>query len=139
MLDNVKIYTSDTVWRQILSDLGAVIVDSANVADVVFDDIKTDAPMSVMELQNIILSNVDNSDIIRRVFGDDVKLSNLQRRLIVLLYKNPDITMRDLKTALGLSPDMTTHAVETAIYQLRKIYGHDIIENTNGKYKIGRI
>ena len=139
MLDNVKIYTSDAVWRQILSDLGAVIVDSANLADVVFDDIKINAPMSVMELQNIILSNVDNSDIIRRVFGEDVKLSNLQRRLIVLLYKNPDITMRDLKTALGLSPDMTTHAVETAIYQLRKIYGHDIIKNTDGKYKIGRI
>lgn len=139
MLDNVKIYTSDTVWRQILSDLGAVIADSANLADVVFDDIKPDMPIFVMELQNIILSNVDNSDIIRRVFGDDVKLSNLQRRLIVLLYKNPDITMRDLKTALGLSPDITTHAVETAVYQLRKTYGHNIIENTNGKYKIGRI
>ena len=139
MLDNIKIYTSDTVWRQILSDLGAMVVDSEKLADVVFDDIKIDMPISIANLQNIILSCVDNSDIINQIFGKNVKLSNLQRRLIVLLYKNPNINMRDLKNALGLSPDMTTHAVETAIYQLRKIYGHDIIENINGKYKIGRV
>ncbi len=73
------------------------------------------------------------------MFGGNVKLSNLQRRLIVMLYKNPNINIHDLKNALGVAPDMTTHAVETAIYQLRKTYGHDIIENVNGKYKIGRI
>ena len=124
---------------QILSDLGADIVGAANVADVVFDDIKINKPVSIMDLQNIIFSQVDNSDIISEVFGGNVKLSNLQRRLIVMLYKNPNINIHDLKNALGVAPDMTTHAVETAIYQLRKIYGHDIIENVNGKYKIGRI
>jgi len=139
MLDNIKIYTSDTYWVRILSDLGANIVDSANLADVVFDDIQIDLPVSIMNLQNIIFNQVNNSGIIQHIFGRDVKLSNLQHRLIVLLYKNPDMNMRDLKNALGMSPDMTTHAVETAIYQLRKIYGRNIIENKNGKYKIGRI
>lgn len=139
MLDNIKIYTSDIYWMQILSDLGADIVGTANVADVVFDDIKINKPVSIMDLQNIIFSQVDNSDIISEVFGGNVKLSNLQRRLIVMLYKNPNINIHDLKNALGVAPDMTTHAVETAIYQLRKTYGHDIIENVNGKYKIGRI
>lgn len=139
MLDNIKIYTSDTVWRQILSDLGAVMVDSAKLADVAFDDLQIDTPVSIIDLQNIILNKVDNSDIIRHVFGSDVKLSNLQHRLIVLLYKNTEMNMHDLKNALGISPDMTTHAVETAIYQLRKLYGHSIIENKNGKYKIGHV
>ena len=139
MLSDIKIYTSDTYWNQIFSDLGAVMVDSAKLADVVFDDLKIDTPVSIVDLQNIILSKVDNCDIIRNVFGSDVKLSNLQRRLIVLLYKNPNINIHDLKNALGISPDITTHAVETAIYQLRKKYGHNIIENLNGKYKIGRI
>ncbi|MBR0204926.1 MAG: winged helix-turn-helix domain-containing protein, partial [Synergistaceae bacterium] len=73
------------------------------------------------------------------VFGSDVKLSNLQHKLIVILYKNPDITMRELKMVLGMSPDITTHSVETAIYQLRKKYGHNVILNTNGKYKIGQL
>lgn len=139
MLDNIKIYTSDVYWKQIFSDLGATMVDSANVADIVFDDLKIEIPVSVIELQNILLDKVDNSDVIQHVFGDNVKLSNLQRRLMVLLYKNPDMNIHDLKSALGMSPDMTTHAVETAIYQIRKIYGHNIIENVNGKYKIGHV
>lgn len=139
MLDNIKIYTSDIYWKQILSDLGAVIVNSENLAEVVFDNIKIVKPISIPDLQNIILSKVDNSDIICHIFGDNVKLSNLQRKIIVLLYKNPNMNIHDLKNALGISSDMTTHAVETAIYQLRKIYGRDIIENTDGKYKIGRI
>ncbi len=139
MLNNIKIYASDIYWRKILSDLGAIIVDSANMSDIVFDDTEIDAPLTVTELQNIILSKVDNSDIIRHIFGGDVKLSNLQHRLIVFLHKNPNTNMHDLKIALGISPDITTHAVETAIYQLRKIYGHNIIENINGKYKIGRV
>ena len=139
MLDNIKIYTSDTVWRQILSDLGAVVVDSERLADVVFDDIKIDMPISIANLQNIILSCVDNSDIINQIFGKNVKLSNLQRRLIVLLYKNPNITMRKIKEFLGVLPDMTSHTVENAVYQLRKKYGHDLIQNIDGKYKIGRL
>lgn len=139
MLKSIKIYTSDTYWNHILKELGADIVDSPNVADVVFDDLVIDAPVYVGELRNIILSNVDNNEIIHNVFGTNVNISQLQRKIIVMLYKNPNINMNQLKDLLGMSPDVSSHAVETAIYQLRKIYGHDIIINENGKYKIGKI
>ncbi len=139
MIENIKVYTSDKYWRQIFTDLGMVVVATPNLADVVFDDIDIETPISIMDLQALILNHFDNSDIIHKIFGKDVVLSNLQRKLIVFLYKNPDITMRELKTALGMSPDITTHSVETAIYQLRKKYGHDFIINENGKYKIGRL
>jgi hypothetical protein len=138
-MENTRIYTVDKYWRQIFTDLGMIVVDSPNIADVVFDDIDVKKPISIMNLQNIILNQLDNADIVREVFGSDVALSNLQHKLIVMLYKKPDITMRELKTALGLSPDITTHSVETAIYQLRKKYGHNVILNTNGKYKIGQL
>jgi len=139
MIENIKVYTSDKYWRQIFTDLGMGVVATPNLADVVFDDINIKTPISIMDLQALILNHFDNSDIIHKIFGSDVVLSNLQRKLIVFLYKNPNITMRELKTALGMSPDITTHSVETAIYQLRKKYGHGFIINENGKYKIGRL
>lgn len=139
MMENIRIYTSDKYWNQIFSDFGMIVVDSPNVADIVFDELNVDTPISITELQNIILNRIDNVDIINHIFGSDVALSNLQRKLIVLLYKNPNITMRNLKAGLGMTSDIETHAVETAIYQLRKKYGHDFIINTNRKYKIGRI
>lgn len=140
MLENIKIYTSDICWNHILTDLGAVLVDNPNIADVVLDDIDIKAPISVVDLQKIILDCLNNQDIIKDVFGDnDIVLPTLQHKIVVLLYKNPGITMNELKNALGVMPGVTTHAVETAVYQLRKKYGHDFIQNTNGKYKIGRI
>ena len=139
MMEKIKIYTSDKYWNRILMDLGACVVDSSDVADVIFDDINFNAPISVDELQNIILSVFNNNDIIRDVFGRDVVLPELQRKIIVALYKNPNIQISESKMAVGLSPDITTHSVENAIYQLRKTYGHDFIINENGGYKIGRI
>ena len=47
--------------------------------------------------------------------------------------------MRELKDLIGVLPNVTTHAVENAVYQLRKMYGYDIIQNIDGKYKIGHI
>ncbi len=139
MLGGTKIYTSDKYWNQIFTDLGAVIVDVPNAADVVFDDIKITTPVSVMDLQNIICDCINNTDIIYRVFGKYVVLPALQHKIIVLLSKNPNMTMSELKTALGVLPNVASHAVENAIYQLRKVYGHNIIQNVNGKYKIGSI
>ncbi len=139
MLSNIKIYTSDKYWNRILTDLGANVVDSADVADVIFDDIEINAPISVDDLQGLILSQFNNNDIISDVFGRDVVLPELQRKIVVALYKNPNIQMRELKLAVGLSPDITTHSVENAIYQLRKTFGHDFILNENGGYKIGRV
>lgn len=139
MFKGIKIYTSDKYWNHIFTDLGADIVDSKNTADVVFDDVNIDAPVSMLDLQDIIFNRQNNSDIIRSVFGTDVALSVLQRKIIVLLYKNPNISMRELKDALGLAPDIATHSVENAIYQLRKVYGYEFIQNINGGYKIGHL
>lgn len=139
MLENIKIYTSDEYWNHILTDLGACVVDSADTADVIFDDIAIQNPVSVDDLQNLILSQFNNNDIIHAVFGRDVVLPQLQRKIVVALYKNPNIQIHDLKKAVGLSPDITTHSVENAIYQLRKTFGCDFILNENGGYKIGRV
>ncbi len=139
MLENIKVFTSDKYWNHILTDLGVCVVDNPRIADVIFDDIKTDTPISVDNLQDIILSKFNNNDIIVTVFGHDVVLPELQRKIIVALYKTPDININDLKCAVGLMPNVTTHSVENAIYQLRKTYGHDFIINEKGGYKIGRI
>ena len=139
MLENVKIFTADRYWRHILTDLGACVTDSQNMADVVFDDIKTDSFVSVKDLQRIILDSLNNSDIITDIFGQYVILPALQHKIVVSLYKKPDITMRELKDLLGVLPDVATQTVENAIYQLRKKYGRDFIQNKDGKYKIGRV
>ncbi len=139
MLDNIKIYTSDEYWKHILTDLGANVVDTPNVADVVFDNDGMGGPVSVDKLRNLILTQFNSNDIIYNIFGQDVILSDLQRKIVITLYKKPDIQMRELKSAVGVMAGMTTHSVENAVYQLRKKFGHDFILNRNGGYKIGRI
>lgn len=139
MLNNIKIYTNDKYWTQILTDLGAVITDSQNIADIVFDDIDIQTPISIPELQQIVLDCANNTDIIGKIFGKNIYLPALQHKIVVLLYKNDGLNLADLKSALGVSPDITTHVVENAIYQLRKTYGREFIVNENGKYKIGRV
>lgn len=139
MLNNIKIYTVDKYWAQILTDLGANITDSPNLADIVFDDINIDTPISIPELQQIIFDCTNNMDIIVKIFGKNVYLPTLQHKIIVLLDKNNGLSITDIKNALGVLPDVTTHVVENAIYQLRKTYGHEFIVNNNGKYTIGHI
>lgn len=139
MAENIKIYASDKHWQHILTDLGAVIVDSPNVADVIFDDVDISAPISIAGLKSIVFQHLDNQDIIREVFGKYIVLPKLQHKIIVALYKNPDITINELKDLLGVLPDIATHTVENAIYQLRKNHGHDLIQNSKGKYRIGHI
>ena len=139
MLNNVKIYTSDKYWNQIFVDLGADVVEIPNVADVVFDAINIRTPISIPDLEKIIFDHVNNTDVIRRIFGHDVVLPTLQHKIIVLIYKNSGITTAGLKKALGISSDVTSHVAENAIYQLRKKYGREFIQNINGRYKIGHL
>lgn len=139
MLENIKVYTSDIYWNHILIDLGVRVVDSSSIADVMFDELKIQTPISINDLQNVIISAFNNNDVINAVFGHDVVLPALQRKIIVALYNNPNMNINELKLAVGLSPDITTHSVENAIYQLRKNYGRDFILNIDGGYKIGRI
>ena len=139
MMENVKIYTSDKYWSRILTDLGASVVDSCELADIDFDKIDFDNSITIDELKKVIFDSLENRDIITSVFGKYIVLPNLQHKIIVALYKNHDISIRKLKEIVGVLPDVTSHTVENAIYQLRKIYGHDLIQNVNGKYKIGHI
>ena len=139
MAENIKIYATDEYWRHIFADLGVTVVDAPNVADVAFTGTDIDLPISIADLKSFIFNSSDNHDIIKSVLGQYVLLPTLQHKIIVTLYKNPDISIAELKEILGFLPNVTTHTVENAIYQLRKTYGRDVILNTRGKYRIGRV
>lgn len=139
MAENIKIYATDKYWRHIFDDLGISVVDSKTTADVVFDEKNVPVPVSIPNLKSVIFDCVDNQDIIKKIFGKYIILPTLQRKIIINLYKNPNVSINELKELLGFLPDVTTHTVENAIYQLRKKYGHDFIINAKGKYKIGHI
>lgn len=139
MLSGIRIYTTDSVWRQILGDLGATVLDVPNAAYLNFDELDVSHGISSLELKSIILNATDNRHVLRGIFGYDVSLPRLQGQIVVLLQKSGGMTINELKRALGYSPDVTTHTVDTAIYQLRRTYGRGFIKNTNGVYTLGRI
>ena len=139
MLNGVRIYTSDTIWRQILTDFGATVLDVPNSMDINFDNLHIVPPLNSMELKTVILNAGDQATILRAVFGTDVFLSNQQSLIVVALYKSGGMTMHDLKNVLGYAPDVATHTIDTAIYQLRRTYGREFIINTNGVYRIGKL
>lgn len=139
MLTGIRIYSGDAVWRSVLADLNAVVVDAPDIATVNFDELNIPTHCTVLELKAAILGAMDNTNIIQSVFGRNVALAPLQRQIIVLLHKSGGMTGTQLRAALGYSPRATTHTVDTAIYQLRRAYGRDIIKNIDGVYKIGGI
>ena len=112
MLENITIYPSDEYWLRILTDLGANVVKAPENADVIFDDITIYAPISVDDLQRLILTQFNNDDIIRNVVGTDVSLPKLQRKIIVALYKNPDIKISELKKNIFLMMITNTSSFE---------------------------
>lgn len=138
-MQTIKIYTCDTYWQHILTDLGHIITPNSNESDINFDDLQIHTPVSILELQKIILDKSNHTDIIKEILHTDVNLPQLQHNIIVSLYKNDSLSIQELKKALGINENITTHIVENAIYKLRKEYGHNIIINKNGKYKLGRI
>ena len=139
MLHGTKIFSTDVVWRQILAEMGADVVDDVLHADVNFDAVAPARPVSVIQLKAIVLAAADNDNIVRRVCGDDARLAPGLARLVVALYKSGGCRADDLKVRLGYSPDATTHAIEAAVYQLRRQFGHDFIQNQGGVYKLGRV
>lgn len=139
MLSGIRIYSADTVWRQILADLGAVVFDSENVAAINFDDIQIDLPIRPIELKSVLLNAIDSEHIIRTVFGTDVSLSYLQSMIVVLLYRSGGMTSHQLKSAFGGVHNISMHAVDTAIYHLRQTYGRDFIINKDGVYYLGKL
>ena len=139
MLSGIRVFSSDLVWRQILSDLNAVVLDMPSATDINLDNVDIPMPISAQELKALLIRAGDNTDILNTVFGRPVSLSNLQSQVIATLYNTGGLSLSHLKSALGYAPDTSTHAVDTAIYQLRKMFGHEIIINDNGVYKLGRI
>lgn len=139
MLKGVRIYTSDTLWRQILGDLGATVLDAPSAADVNFDIIDVPGKITPMQLKSLILNAVDNSGIINRVLGAGVTLPRMQGQIVALLYKTGGMRSAEIKDALGYSPNVATHTVDTAIYQLRRTFGRDFIINDGGIYRLGKL
>lgn len=139
MLRGVRIYTSDTLWRQILGDLGATVLDAPTASDVNFDTIDVPEKITPIQLKSLILSAVDNSSIINRILGDGVNLPRMQEQIVALLYKTGGMRAVEIKAALGYSPSAATHTVDTAIYQLRRTFGRDFIVNDGGIYRLGKL
>ena len=139
MLSGIRIYVSDHVWRQILADLGATVLDVPSSGDINFDDLNIPESIPALDLKSIILNARDNTDVLHKIFGEYVKLPYAQGKIVALLYRSDGMTIDQLKTALGYAPDVATHAIDTAIYQLRQKYGRDFIKNINGVYKLGEL
>lgn len=139
MLSGIRIYTSDIVWRQILGDLGACVLNAPTVTDINFDDLEISDILTPMELKTILVNASDNSVILSQIFGKNVVLPHIQGQILACLYKTGGMTINQIKDALGYAPDASTHTVDTAIYQLRRIYGRDFIINNSGVYSIGKL
>lgn len=139
MLNGIRIYASDEIWRQILGDLGAVVLDDTGGADVNFDALNISGSVSVLELKSLILAALDNTDILQTVFKGPVSIPRMQARIVSLLYKTGGMRSDEIKAAMGYSPNTATHTVDTAIYQLRRAYGRDFIINDNGVYRLGKL
>ncbi len=139
MLRGIRIYTSDDAWRQILTDLGATVLDTPDASGIQFDSLGIEMPISGLGLKSAILGANDSGHILKKIFGTAPKLPHLQSQIIVLLYKTGGMGNDELKSALGYAPGIATHTIDNAIYQLRRKYGHEFIKNENGVYKIGKL
>ncbi len=139
MLSGIRIYASDDIWRQILADLGATVLNVPTPGDINFDDLDVSDNISPLDLKSLILGALDNTDVLFAVFGENVTLPYIQGKIVALLYKSNGMTIAQLKTALGYAPDVATHAMDAAIYQLRQKYGRGFIKNTNGVYSLGKL
>ena len=139
MLTGLRIFTSDPHWRHIVSDLNAVPVDDVILADVDLDALELSTPITPLELKTAIICALDDNNLVDSVFGRPVSLTPVQRKIITCLKKSGGMSADDLKFAIGYARDTTTHTVDTAIYGLRKLFGHDFIVNENGMFRIGRI
>ena len=139
MLDNIRIFTNDPIWRRIVAGLGGVVCDDAASADVDLDALGLNTVMRPVELKAAILNAMDNRPILRRIFGRDVALSAVQARIVTLLHQSGGMRANQLRVAMGYAPDATTHTIDTAIYQMRRAFGRDFIKNDDGVYRLGQL
>ena len=139
MLDGIRIFSSDSVWRHILLSLGATVLDTPNVLDVNLDKIPLPASVSPEELRSLIVRYADNTKILKSVFGEKLpQLSVIQQGIVVALHRSGGMTGTELNTTLEHLP-ASVHTIENAIYDLRKLYGHNFITLKDGVYQIGSL
>lgn len=139
MFTGIQIFSSDPIWRQIFSDLNATVHEKPSISVINFDELSVPPSVGLLELKSLILDAADIGRVLYEIFGKNVSLPQIQSQLLVLLYKSGGMTANQLKHALGYAPEAATHTVDTAIYQLRKTYGHNFIRNTKGVYSIGEL
>lgn len=140
MLSGMTIYSSNPVWRHILSELGAMVADTQNLLNINFDEIEPKHPISVSELKSLILGSSDKTKILQNLFGNNFpQLSSIQENIVVSLWRSGGMTGSELKTLLGHETGIATHTIDTAIYNLRRMCGHNFIQYENGVYKIGTV
>lgn len=139
MLTGIRVFASDLVWQDILKQMNATMVDDPSLADANLDNMQIDVPVTPMQLKSLIISESDNSKVLNTVFGRPVRLSALQTQIVVKLFKSGGMSAEKLKVALGYAQNTKTHAVDTAIYGLRKLYGRNFIKNDNGVFKLGEL
>lgn len=139
MFTGIQIFSSDPIWRQIFSDLNATVHEKPSISVINFDELSVPPSVGLLELKSLILDAADIGRVLYEIFGKNVSLPQIQSQLLVLLYKSGGMTANQLKHALGYAPAAATHTVDTAIYQLRKTYGHNFIRNTKGVYSIGEL
>lgn len=139
MLQGIRIFSADSAWRKILADLGAVVTDTSDAADVNLDALGICGVVTPMELKAAILDAMDVGPALVRIFGRCVRLPRMQLQIVMQLYRTGGMTGAQLRAAIGVAPDVTTHAVDNAIYQLRKTFGRDFIQNRDGVYSLGKL
>lgn len=139
MLGDMTFWTEDKVWRGILSDLGATF-GGAETADLIFVPEKYSGKLSPSELKSRMTADIDESRAraVRAACGRDAAVSPAQAKIVALLHRagGNGMSVDALRAAHGYSSGTTTHALDTAVYNLRKTFGADFIRTENGKYFI---
>ena len=141
MFNSIKVFSTAIIWRKIFADFGAVITDDELTADINIYLLNLEDEIKITKLKRIVFNYINKyqNDIINSVFGKFVVLPTLQLQIIITLFKTDGADIEELKMLLGYAPGAVAHAVDTAIYQLRKKYGRDFITNNSGKYVIRKI
>jgi hypothetical protein len=124
MMSRIRISTSDSHWKKILSDLNAAVSDGG------VDFANPKSRLSLAELEN----HIDRLLAARISALGAEALSETERRLIFMLPSNAN----ELKKEMGYAAASKTHTVETLIYNIRKKMGNDFIRLENGIYELNR-
>jgi hypothetical protein len=122
MLEKIALWTDDSRWRGILSDLGA----SISPRGVRF-------PNPAKKLSVPELADYADALLERRISELGAKgLSDAERRLLLLLPANA----RELRPLMGYGEGSATHTIETIVYNIRKKLGNDFIKSEDGEYRL---